>query len=111
MFKKSFSIALFFLFLSPVIINAHGDEKNKGMEKVEKVTSMQQSMQHDDEAQSDSLREAEENEAVEKDFSTIRKEVEETSVPTVIKAVSLAVFIFGLAYAYFPKKKKEKSNV
>lgn len=108
MLKKTISIVLFFLFLTPLIIKAQGDEKHKENKKIEKVTSV--SMQHEDEAQSNGLRDTEENEAVKKDFSTIKKEVEESSVPTVIKAVSLAIFIFGLAYVYFPKKRKEKSD-
>ncbi len=109
MVKRTISITLFFLLLTPMIINAQGDGKHKENKKIEKVTSV--TMQHENEEQGDSLQDAEENEeALRKDFSTIRKEVEESSVPTVIKAVSLGIFIFGLAYVYLPKKRKEKSD-
>ncbi len=102
MFKKTITIVLLFLFLTPTIINAQGDKKDEGSEKVEKVTSA--SLER--EAQDDSTKKE-----TKKDLAAITAEVKKSTVPTVIKAISLAVIIFGLAYAYYPRKKKEVPNV
>ncbi|MDQ6904162.1 MAG: hypothetical protein M3139_14265 [Bacteroidota bacterium] len=102
MFKKTITIALLFLFLTPAIIKAQEVKKDEGTEKVEKVTSA--SLER--EAQDDSTKKQRE-----KDLSGITAEVTKSTVPTVIKAISLAVIIFGLAYAYYPRKKKEVPNV
>ncbi len=94
------TIALLFLFLTP-IIKAQEVKKDEGTEKVEKVTSA--SLER--EATDDSTKKQRE-----KDLSGITAEVTKSTVPTVIKAISLAVIIFGLAYAYYPRKKKEVPN-
>ncbi|MBK5194151.1 MAG: hypothetical protein JJE07_13285 [Flavobacteriaceae bacterium] len=101
MLKKTITIALLFLFLTPMPIMAQGDKEEEAAEKVEKVTSASL----EGEAQDDSTKKE-----TEKDLAAITSEVEKSTVPTVIKAVSLAVIIFGLAYAYYPKKKKEVPN-
>lgn len=106
MLKRIICIAVFFTFLAPAVINAHGDEKHK--EKVEKVSTTMH--QEDEHAHNDSLAQAEEKESMEKDFETIRESVEESTVPTVIKGLSLAAIIAGLAFLYLPKKRKENSN-
>lgn len=115
MFKNILFAAIMFLFFSSAVIMPHGDEKHKG--KVEKVSTMQMENMHSqmnmegESVHSDSLRQVKENETQEKDFAQIRKDVENSTVPTVIKAISLAAFIAGMAFLYLPRKKKENSNV
>ncbi len=115
MLNKISYAAMIFLFFSASAIMPHGDEKHK--EKPEKVsTQMQNEKEHSqmnmegEHAHSDSLEQAEENEAMEKDFAQISEDVEKSTVPTVIKALSLAAFIAGLAFLYLPRKRKENSN-
>ena len=86
------------LFFSPYVIMAQSSDEPK--EKVEKVT---EKMLEKDQPQTDSLRQKQ-------DFAEISKAVDKGTVPTVIKALSLAAFIAGLAFLYLPKKKKEVSN-
>jgi hypothetical protein len=88
-------ICLFFL---PFVIMAQSSTEPK--EKVEKVT---EKMLEKDQPQSDSLRQKQ-------DFAEISKAVGKGTVPTVIKALSLAALIAGFAILYLPKKKKEVSN-
>ncbi len=102
MFKKSITIALLFLFLIPTIINAQEDKKQEGTEKVEKVTSASLEQETQDGST---------EKQTERDLAAITAEVAKSTVPTVIKAISLAIAIFGLAYAYYPRKKKEVPNV
>ncbi len=102
MLKTTITIALLILFLTPIIIKAQEIKKDEGTEKVEKVTSA--SLER--EAQDDSTKKQ-----TQKDLSAITAEVAKSTVPTVIKAISLALIIFGLAYAYYPRKKKEVPNV
>lgn len=114
--KENFLITLTFIFIFSIAVMPHGDEEHK--EKVQKVSSeMQMEDQHSqmkmegEHVHSDSLEEAEENKAQERDFAQIREDVENSTVPTVIKAVSLAAFIIGLAFLYLPRKKKGNLNV
>ena len=106
MSKKIFYISILLVFLAPALILAHGDEKHK--EKVEKVSTLMNEVTGH--VHSDSLAQSEKNESMEKDFATIRENVSKSAVPTVIKAVSLAAIIAGLAFLYLPKKRKENSN-
>ena len=101
MFKKIITIALFFLFLTPMMIKAQEVKKVVDTEKVEKVTSA--SLEHE-------AQDANTKKETEKDLAAITAKVEKSTVPTVIKAISLAVIISGLAYAYYPRKKKEVPN-
>lgn len=106
MFKKLFYMSIILLFLISAIVKAHGDEHHK--EKMGKVSTM---MHWEDEHEhSDSLEQVEEKESMEKDFKTIREDVEQSVVPTVIKAISLAAVIAGLAFLYLPRRKKESNN-
>ena len=89
----------------PFIIEAQSGDEPK--EKVEKVT--EKMLEKKEQTQSDSLGQTEEKQR-KKDFAEITKTVEKGTVPTVIKALSLAAFIAGLAILYLPKKKKEVSN-
>jgi len=107
MFKKIFFAVIVFLFFPFTVAMPHGDEKHK--EKVEMVSTQMQ--MEGERGRSDSLEQAGENKAKEKDFAEIRKDVEKSTVPTVIKAVSLAAFIAGLAFLYLPRRRKENSNV
>lgn len=117
MYKIFFSFLVVIIFFLSSTIIPHGDEKHKG--KVEKVsTQMQMEDEHSQmnmsggSAQSDSIAQSKEKAAIEKDFAQIQEYVENSTVPTVIKAVSLAAFIAGLALLYLPRrKKKEHSNV
>lgn len=45
-----------------------------------------------------------------KDFATIRKDVEDSATMVTLKAVSLAFAIIGLAIVYLPRRKKEEHN-
>ncbi|MEP7231995.1 MAG: hypothetical protein ABI691_17160 [Ginsengibacter sp.] len=96
--KNTFFALIICLFFSPLVIMAQGGDEPK--EKVEKVT---EKMLEKDQPQSDSLRQKQ-------DFAEISKAVGKGTVPTVIKALSLAAFIAGFAILYLPKKKKEVSN-
>jgi len=86
------------IFLSPVAASAHGDKKEA--EEVTATTTL--SPKEGNNYIIDSLEQAEKQ----KDFAEIRKDVKESAVPTVIKALSLAAIIAGLAFLYIPKKKK-----
>ncbi len=105
MLKNNFFALIICLFFSPIVIMAHGDDEPK--EKVEKVT--ERLLQKQDQTQSDSLGQTEDTQT-KKDFAEISKAVGEGTVPTVIKVLSLAVFIAGFAFLYLPKKKKEVSS-
>ncbi len=48
---------------------------------------------------------------LEADFETIRNEVEDSATFVILKAVSLAVAIFGLTIVYFPRRKKEENQI
>ncbi len=98
MIKKAITIALLFLFLVPMI-SAHEAE---GTEKIEKVTAASLEREAQD---------ASTDKETQKDLAAITSEVEKSTVPTVIKAISLGLIIFGLAYAYYPRKRKEETNV
>lgn len=104
--KNLIVISFLLLGVASNVLIAHGDEKHK--EKVEKVsTAVQEEKDH---ANSDSLAQTKENETQAKDFAQIHEYVEKSTVPTVIKAISLAAFIAGFALLYLPRKKKENSN-
>jgi hypothetical protein len=105
MLKKIIYVAVILIFLSPVMIQPHGNEK--GNKKVEKVTVIQGEKGY---VSSDSLAKAEKQKSMEKGFAEIRKDVEKSTVPTIIKALSLAVILAGFAFLYFPKKKKETAD-
>jgi hypothetical protein len=106
MLKNNFFALIICIFFSPIIIMAQGGDQPK--EKVEKVT--EKLLANQEQTQSDSLGQTEAKQT-KKDFAEISKAVKNGTVPTVIKALSLAVFIAGLAFLYLPKKKKEVSNV
>ncbi len=105
MLKNNFFALIICMFFSPIVIMAQDGDEPK--EKVEKVT--QKMLEKKEQTQSDSLGQAEDKQ-IKKDFAEISKAVENGTVPTVIKAISLAAFIAGLAFLYLPKKKKEVSN-
>ncbi len=103
--KNIFLAFILCMLFSPIVTMAQGGDEPK--EKVEKVT--EKLLQKQEQTQSDSLGQAEDKQ-IKKDFAEITKTVEKGTVPTVIKALSLAAFIAGLAILYLPKKKKEVSN-
>jgi hypothetical protein len=106
LFMKNIFLAFIICMLfSPIVIMAQEGDKPK--EKVEKVT--EKLLQKQEQPQSDSLAQTEAKQT-KKDFAEITKTVEKGTVPTVIKALSLAVFIAGFAFLYLPKKKREVSN-
>lgn len=105
MFKNSFFALIICMFFSPFIIMAQSGKEPQ--EKVEKVT--EKMLEKKEQPQSDSSGQTEDKQA-KKDFAEISKTVDKGTVPTVIKALSLAAFIAGLAFLYLPKKKKEISN-
>ncbi len=100
MLNKIIYVIVILIFLAPAAIKPHGDKK-----KVKKVTTTTMMNRDDDHEYSDSLKQVEELKTMQKDFAEIHDEVEESTVPTVIKALSLAAIIVGLAFFYIPKKK------
>lgn len=106
MLKKMIYVVVILIFLSPVMIQPHGNEKdNKKVEKVTTVIQEERGYVH-----SDSLAKIEKQKSMEKGFAEIRKDVEKSTVPTIIKALSLGVILAGFAFLYFPKKKKETAD-
>jgi hypothetical protein len=105
MLKNNFFALIICMVFSPIVIMAQSSKEPK--EKVEKVT--EKMLLKKEQPQSDSLGQTEDKQT-KKGFAEIRKAVENGTVPTVIKALSLAAFIAGLAFLYLPKKKKEVSN-
>jgi hypothetical protein len=103
--KNIFLAFIICMLFSPIVTMAQEGDKPK--EKVEKVT--EKLLQKQEQPQSDSLAQTEAKQT-KKDFAEITKTVEKGTVPTVIKALSLAVFIAGFAFLYLPKKKREVSN-
>jgi hypothetical protein len=103
--KNIFLALIICMFFSPIVTMAQDGKEPK--EKVEKVT--EKLLQKQEQPQSDSAGQTEDTQR-NKDFAEIRKAVDKGTVPTVIKALSLAAFIAGLAFLYLPKKKKEVSN-
>ncbi len=98
MLIKIIYVSLILIFLSPVAALAHGDKKEAV--KVTATTTM--SPKEGNNYIIDSLERAEKQ----KGFAEISEDVKESTVPTVIKALSLAAIIAGLAFLYMPKKKK-----
>ncbi len=98
MLIKIINVSLILIFLSPVAALAHGDKKEAV--KVTATTTM--SPKEGNNYIIDSLERAEKQ----KGFAEISEDVKESTVPTVIKALSLAAIIAGLAFLYMPKKKK-----
>jgi len=89
--------------LFPLQGNTQGNEKYTGAVKAEeKIVPLKNEVQENS---------PEEITTKEINIAAIESEVIKSTVPTVIKAISLAIAVFGLAYAYFPKKRKENSNV
>jgi len=110
MLHKTISIAIFLLFLSPVAIKPHGDEKE--VKKVTAATIMHQDGDDDhDHEYRDSLEQVENQKSMNKDFAEIKEDVANSAVPTVIKALSLAIIIAGLAFLFIPRKKEGGTNV
>ncbi len=105
MLKNNFFALIICMFFSPFVIMAQGGDEPK--EKVEKVT--EKMLTNQEQTQSDSLVQTEDKQ-IKKDFAEINKAVGNRTVPTVIKALSLAALIAGLAFLYLPKKRKEVSN-
>lgn len=105
MLKNNFFALIICMFFSPFVIMAQGGDEPK--EKVEKVT--EKLLTNQEQTQSDSLLQTEDKQ-IKKDFAEINKAVGNRTVPTVIKALSLAALIAGLAFLYLPKKRKEVSN-
>ncbi|GBD88494.1 hypothetical protein BMS3Abin03_02430 [bacterium BMS3Abin03] len=87
---------------------SHGDEDKK----IQKVTSSTINSENADSLAEDHNGENEEHAEAqtEEDFNTIRKDVEDSATFVVLKAVSLAVAIIGLAIVYLPRRKKEDEN-
>ena len=105
MLKGNFLVLIICMVFMPMVMRAQSGEAPK--EKVEKVT--EKMLEKKEQPQSDSAGQTEDKQA-KKDFAEISKAVDKGTVPTVIKALSLAAFIAGLAFLYLPKKKKEVSN-
>lgn len=103
MFKTTILITLFFMVLFPMQANTQVSEKNLGTIKTQETI-----VQLKEEVKGDSLKGVSTKEI---NMAAIDNEATESTVLTVIKAISLVIAIFGLAYAYFPKKRKENSNV
>jgi hypothetical protein len=101
--KNIFLAFIICMLFSPIVIMAQEGDKPK--EKVEKVTEkvLQEQTPADSSVKTEDAQ-------MKKDFAEITKAVEKGTVPTVIKVISLAVIIAGLAFLYLPKKKKEVSN-
>jgi hypothetical protein len=89
----------------PTLTMAHDGDEPK--EKVEKVT--ENMLEKKAQSESNGSEQAEDKQ-IKKDFAEISKAVETGTVPTVIKVLSLAVFIAGFAFLYLPKKKKGVAN-
>jgi len=98
MLIKIIYVSLILIFLSPVAASAHGDKK----EAVKVTATATMSPKEGNNYIIDSLERAEKQ----KGFAEISEDVKESTVPTVIKALSLAAIIAGLAFLYMPKKKK-----
>ena len=105
MLRNNFFALIICMLFSPIITMAQEGDKPK--EKVEKVT--EKLLANQEQPQSDSAGQTEDIQR-KKDFAEIRKAVEKDTVPTVIKVISLAVIIAGLAILYLPRRKKEVSN-
>lgn len=107
MLHKTISVVILLLFLSPAVIKPHGDKK-----EVKKVTAAAMMHQDDDHNHDyrDSLEQAANQKLMEKDFAEIKENVANSAVPTVIKAVSLALIIAGLAFLFIPRKKEGETN-
>jgi hypothetical protein len=81
---------------------AHGDEKHPKPEKVD--SAMMQ------EKPSDTTHpEARDDAVTERDFATVRDEVQSSTTLIVIKALALAVAITGLGFVYIPRNRRESS--
>ena len=105
MLRNSFFAFIICMFFSPIVSIAQDGKEPK--EKVEKVT--EKMLEKKEQPQSDSAGQSEDTQT-KKDFAEISKAVDKGTVPTVIKALSLAAFIAGLAFLYLPRKKREVSN-
>ena len=105
MLKNSFFALIICMFFSPIVTMGQSGKEPK--EKVEKVT--EKMLEKKEQPKSDSAGQSEDT-PTKKDFAEITKAVDKSTVPTVIKALSLAAVIAGLAFLYLPKKKKEVSN-
>lgn len=103
MFKTTIIVTLFFMVLFPMQANTQESKEHSGTIKTEETI-----VQLKDEVKGDSL---EGISVKEINMAVIDNEAKESTVLTVIKAISLVIAIFGLAYAYFPRKRKESSNV
>ncbi len=105
MLRNNFFALIICMFFSPFVVMAQEGDEPK--EKVEKVT--EKMLEKKEQPQSDSPGQTEDKQT-KKDFAEITKTVANGTVPTIIKALSLAAFIAGFAFLYLPKKKKEVSN-
>jgi hypothetical protein len=103
--KIGFFALIIFLAFLPTLTMAHDGDEPK--EKVEKVT--ENMLEKKAQSESNGSEQAEDKQ-IKKDFAEISKAVETGTVPTVIKVLSLAVFIAGFAFLYLPKKKKGVAN-
>jgi len=107
MLHKIISVAVLLIFLSPVAIKPHGDKKE--VKKVTAATMMHKDDDHEHDYR-DSLEQVENLKLMNKDFAEIKEDVANSAVPTVIKALSLAFIIAGLAFLFIPRKKEEAAN-
>lgn len=88
----------------------HGDEKRKKPEKVSSATMQEataDTTQHEAGHEGDT--QAAQDTVTERDFDTIRAEVQSSTTFIVIKALALAVAIIGVGLVYLPRKRKENS--
>ncbi len=101
--KRFVYFLLTLIFLTVVAFNGYaheGDDK----EKPHKVTSETIKGGHSGDASQ--LTKAAEQNTMEKDFQTIRREVERSTIFIVIKALALAVAIAGIALVYLRRQKQ-----
>jgi len=94
---------------------SHGDDDKKK----QKVTSQTMNSENDNTMMEDQHNENEDEHGedvshmdlhMNKDFATIRKDVEDSATMVTLKAVSLAFAIIGLAIVYLPRRKKKEEH-
>jgi hypothetical protein len=111
--KKAVFLFLFIFAVFSTAIYAHGGEEHEKPEKVSSTTMVEDaadSMHTESmEAMHDEMHDEVLEQTTERDFSTIRSEVQKSTTFIVIKALALAVAITGLAAVYLTRGKREES--
>lgn len=86
----------------------HGDEKHKKPEKVSSAMMHGEAMDTTHHEEMEGMQ-TPQLQTVDRDFETIRAEVQSSTTFIVIKASALAVAIVGLGVVYLPRKRKANS--